>query len=119
VARDTTGPSPLSHEIINARPYAFLDDAPLEERRALAVQTRRSSDDRDTIALGVLDASAIAMVREEAWPDPHDADEAARRAGQRGLPDDRRGRARAGLDRVARGTVAIGTRIAGRARRVA
>ncbi|HUQ88004.1 MAG TPA: helicase-related protein [Vicinamibacterales bacterium] len=75
VARDTTEPSPLSHEIINARPYAFLDDAPLEERRAHAVQTRRSSDDKDTIALGVLDASAIAMVREEAAPDPRDADE--------------------------------------------
>ena len=75
VARDTTEPSPLSHEIINARPYAFLDDAPLEERRAHAVQTRRASDDKDTIALGVLDASAIAMVREEARPDARDADE--------------------------------------------
>ena len=75
VARDTTEPSSLSHEIINARPYAFLDDAPLEERRAHAVQTRRSSDDRDTIALGVLDASAIASVRAEAWPDPRAADE--------------------------------------------
>jgi ATP-dependent Lhr-like helicase len=75
VARDTTEPSPLSHEILNARPYAFLDDAPLEERRAHAVQTRRSSEDRDTIALGVLDASAIAMVTGEAWPDPRDADE--------------------------------------------
>ncbi|MBY0495817.1 MAG: DEAD/DEAH box helicase [Cyanobacteria bacterium] len=75
IARDTTEPSPLSHEIINARPYAFLDDAPLEERRAHAVQTRRASDDKDTIALGVLDASAIAKVRAEAWPDPRDADE--------------------------------------------
>jgi ATP-dependent Lhr-like helicase len=75
IARDTTEPSPLSHEIINARPYAFLDDAPLEERRAHAVQTRRSSDDKDTIALGVLDASAIANVRAEVWPDPRDADE--------------------------------------------
>ena len=75
LARDTTEPSPLSHEILNARPYAFLDDAPLEERRAHAVQTRRSSDDKDTIALGVLDASAIAMVCEEARPDPRDADE--------------------------------------------
>ncbi len=75
LARDTTEPSPLSHEILNARPYAFLDDAPLEERRAHAVQTRRSSDDKDTIALGVLDGSAIAMVREEARPDPRDADE--------------------------------------------
>ncbi len=75
VARDTTEPSPLSHEILNARPYAFLDDAPLEERRAHAVQTRRSSDDKDTIALGVLDGSAIALVRDEASPDPRDADE--------------------------------------------
>jgi len=75
VARDTTQPSPLSHEIIHARPYAFLDDAPLEERRAHAVQTRRASDDKDTIALGVLDASAIAMVRSEMWPDPRDPDE--------------------------------------------
>jgi ATP-dependent Lhr-like helicase len=75
IARDTTEPSPLSHEIIHARPYAFLDDAPLEERRAHAVQTRRTSDDRDTIALGVLDASAIATVRGEAWPDPRDPDE--------------------------------------------
>ena len=75
LARDTTEPSPLSHEILNARPYAFLDDAPLEERRAHAVQTRRSSDDKDTIALGVLDGSAIAAVREEAKPDPRDEDE--------------------------------------------
>src|SRR5687767_3264950 len=65
LARDTAEPSPLSHEILNARPYAFLDDAPLEERRAHAVQTRRSSDDKDTIALGVPDRSAIAAVREE------------------------------------------------------
>ena len=44
VARDTPEPSPLCHEILNARPYAFLDDAPLEERRAHAVQTRRATD---------------------------------------------------------------------------
>src|SRR5688572_29674993 len=75
LARDTAEPSPLSHEILNARPYAFLDDAPLEERRAHAVQTRRSSEDKDTIALGVLDGSAIAMVRDDAAPDPRDEDE--------------------------------------------
>ena len=75
VARDTVEPSPLSHEIINSKPYAFLDDAPLEERRAHAVQTRRASDDRDTIALGVLDADAIESVGNDAWPDPRDADE--------------------------------------------
>jgi ATP-dependent Lhr-like helicase len=75
VARDTVEPSALSHEIINARPYAFLDDAPLEERRAHAVQTRRATDDKDAIALGVLDADAIAVVCGDAWPDPRDADE--------------------------------------------
>lgn len=36
---DSATPSPLAHEIINARPYAFLDDAPLEERRTRAVYT--------------------------------------------------------------------------------
>jgi ATP-dependent Lhr-like helicase len=75
IARDTTEPSPLCHEILNARPYAFLDDAPLEERRAHAVQTRRSSEGSDAIALGVLDADAIDTVRDEAWPDPRDVDE--------------------------------------------
>ena len=75
IARDTTEPSPLCHEILNARPYAFLDDAPLEERRAHAVQTRRTSDDKDAVALGVLDASAIETVKDEAWPDPRDPDE--------------------------------------------
>jgi ATP-dependent Lhr-like helicase len=75
LARDTVEPSPLCHEIINARPYAFLDDAPLEERRAHAVQTRRATDDQDAIALGVLDADAIRSVADDAWPDPRDADE--------------------------------------------
>ena len=75
IARDTVEPSPLCHEIINARPYAFLDDAPLEERRVQAVQTRRATDDKDAIALGVLDADAIRSVKDDAWPDPRDADE--------------------------------------------
>ena len=74
LARDTPEPSPLAHEILNARPYAFLDDAPLEERRAQAVQTRRASD-FSAGGLGTLDADAIARVREEAAPDPRDADE--------------------------------------------
>ena len=42
VAIDTPEPSPFSHEILNANPYAYLDDAPLEERRARAVQLRRT-----------------------------------------------------------------------------
>jgi ATP-dependent Lhr-like helicase len=71
VARDTTEPSPLAHEILNAKPYAFLDDAPLEERRTQAVYTRRTGVDDH----GRLDAAAIARVREEERPDPRDADE--------------------------------------------
>ncbi|MGH7571322.1 MAG: Lhr family helicase [Gemmatimonadota bacterium] len=75
VARDVPEPSPLTHEILNARPYAFLDDAPAEERRTLAVQTRRGLDFRSADELGTLDAEAIARVREEGWPEPEDADE--------------------------------------------
>jgi ATP-dependent helicase Lhr and Lhr-like helicase len=71
IARDTTEPSPLAHEILNAKPYAFLDDAPLEERRTQAVMTRRSTSND----LGTLDANAIERVRDEARPDPRDADE--------------------------------------------
>jgi len=74
ISRDTPEPSPLAHEILNARPYAFLDDAPLEERRAHAVQTRRAADPAiDEHA--ALDPSAIARVRDEARPDPRDSDE--------------------------------------------
>ena len=75
VARDTPEPSPFAHEILNARPYAFLDDAPLEERRSHAVQTRRATDPASADDLGALDAAAIARVREEERPDPRDADE--------------------------------------------
>jgi ATP-dependent helicase Lhr and Lhr-like helicase len=75
VARDTTEPSPLSHEILNARPYAFLDDAPLEERRAYAVYTRRAGEPGRSGDLGALDSSAISRVCEEERPDPRDSDE--------------------------------------------
>jgi len=75
IARDTIEPSPLSHEILNARPYAFLDDAPLEERRTQAVYTRRASDPASASELGALDGAAIARVRDEVRPDPRDADE--------------------------------------------
>jgi ATP-dependent Lhr-like helicase len=74
VARDTPEPSVFSHEILNARPYAFLDDAPLEERRAHAVQTRRVADGHDS-HLGSLDPAAIARVRDEQRPDPGDESE--------------------------------------------
>ena len=75
MSRDTAEPSALAHEIINARPYAFLDDAPLEERRTQAVQTRRAGQPTSTDDLGRLDAAAIERVRDEARPDPRDADE--------------------------------------------
>ena len=75
VTRDTPEPSPLSHEILNAKPYAFLDDAPLEERRTQAVYSRRTSEPGSAQDLGALDPSAIARVRDEERPDPRDADE--------------------------------------------
>jgi ATP-dependent helicase Lhr and Lhr-like helicase len=75
VARDTPEPSLFAHEILNAKPYAFLDDAPLEERRSHAVQSRRATDPASAGALGALDIAAIERVREEERPDPRDADE--------------------------------------------
>lgn len=75
VARDLSAPSPFAAEILNARPYAFLDDAPLEERRTQAVQTRRYADASSPDDLGRLDADAIDAVREEAWPQVRSADE--------------------------------------------
>ena len=73
-AVETAEPSVFSHEILNANPYAFLDDAPLEERRARAVQLRRTLPEsaRD---VGALDAAAIAEVAAESWPVVRDADE--------------------------------------------
>jgi ATP-dependent Lhr-like helicase len=75
VCRDLTAPSPLAAEILNARPYAYLDDAPLEERRTQAVMSRRWGDIDSTDDFGRLDADAIAAVREEAWPEARNADE--------------------------------------------
>jgi len=75
VARDLTAPSQLAAEILGARPYAFLDGAPLEERRTQAVSSRGFVDAQSAEDLGKLDADAIAAVREEAWPTPRDADE--------------------------------------------
>jgi ATP-dependent Lhr-like helicase len=75
VARDLTEPSPLAQEILNAKPYAFLDDAPLEERRTQAVMSRRWLDPARASDLGALDAAAIERVRGEAWPEPRDVEE--------------------------------------------
>jgi ATP-dependent Lhr-like helicase len=75
VARDLTEPSPLALEVLSARPYAYLDDAPLEERRTQAVMSRRWLAPEEAADLGRLDADAIARVRSEAWPEPASADE--------------------------------------------
>jgi len=75
IAVDTPVPSQFSHEILNANPYAYLDDAPLEERRARAVEMRRILPESVLEEVGRLDPAAIAQVREEAWPDVRDADE--------------------------------------------
>ena len=75
VARDTTEPSPFCHEILTAKPYAFLDDAPLEERRTQAVYMRRALDGESSQALERLDPEAIQRVREQAWPEVESPDE--------------------------------------------
>ncbi|HEV7614563.1 MAG TPA: DEAD/DEAH box helicase [Steroidobacteraceae bacterium] len=75
VARDLTEPSPLALEALNARPYAYLDDAPLEERRTQAVMSRRWLDPESAADIGKLDPEAIVRVRAEAWPDAATPDE--------------------------------------------
>jgi ATP-dependent helicase Lhr and Lhr-like helicase len=72
---DLPEPSPLAHEILHAKPYAFLDNAPLEERRTQAVYTRRAGDLSASDGLGMLDVAAINKVCEEAWPRATSADE--------------------------------------------
>ncbi len=75
IARDLKEPSPLAYEIVNARPYAFLDDAPLEERRTLAVKSRRWLSPEEANDIGKLDPLAIDAVKVEAWPEATSADE--------------------------------------------
>ncbi|MET0051649.1 MAG: DEAD/DEAH box helicase, partial [Candidatus Thiodiazotropha sp.] len=75
ITRDLPTPSPMSHEILTARPYAFLDDAPAEERRTRAVQQRRDLDPSNAAEMGRLDPEAILRVKSEAWPQPRSADE--------------------------------------------
>jgi ATP-dependent Lhr-like helicase len=74
-AIDTPEPSPFSHEILNSNPYAYLDDAPLEERRARMVQMRRTLPADQAENAGALDPAAIAQVASEAWPPMRDAEE--------------------------------------------
>jgi ATP-dependent Lhr-like helicase len=75
IARDLTAPSPMAQEIINAKPYAFLDDTPAEERRTLAIQQRRFGSPQEAAEIGRLNPEAIARVKEEAWPLIRNADE--------------------------------------------
>ena len=75
ISRDLPHPSPLAQEILNAKPYAFLDDAPLEERRTQAVLGRRWLDPTQAADFGKLDAAAIHQVQQEAWPTVDNADE--------------------------------------------
>ena len=75
IAVDSPAPSPFSHEILNANPYAFLDDAPLEERRARAVEMRRTLPPELLGQVGALDPAAIEEVEREAWPVVREADE--------------------------------------------
>src|SRR6185436_3456746 len=73
--RELALPSPFALEILSARPYAYLDDAPLEERRTQAVVARRWLDPESAADIGRLDPEAIARVRQEAWPEADSADE--------------------------------------------
>ena len=72
--RDTTEASAFAHEILTAKPYAFLDDAEAVDRRTNAVRLRRGLP-VDLSAIGRLDPEAIARVREEVAPDPKSADD--------------------------------------------
>ncbi len=75
IGRDTREPSPFSHQLVNSNVYTFLDDAPIEERRARAVAVRRTFRADDVRDLGQLDPAAIDQVRSDAWPIVRDADE--------------------------------------------
>ena len=72
---DSVEPSAMAHEILTAKPYAFLGDAPLEERRTQAVYMRRSLDLQSADDVGKLDPEAIQRVREQAWPEVQSPDE--------------------------------------------
>ncbi len=76
LCRETPEPSPFSHEILNVNPYAFLDDAPLEERRSRAVSVRRGLPAEVMDSLGVgLDSDACRSVVDEAQPAVRNPDE--------------------------------------------
>ena len=102
VGCDLTEPSPLALEALSARPYAFLDDAPLEERRTQAVMARRWRDPQGVSDLGRLDPEAIAKVQPEAWPDPVNSEELHDALLWLGCLTETEARAAPGLERMAR-----------------
>ncbi len=104
--RDLSAPSPLSHAVLGARPYAFLDDGDAEGRRTRSVSTDRLLDPKDAADLGRLDPAAIEKVKAEAWPEIGNARRAARRARGVRLPDRARDRAVEGAARAAAGRAA-------------
>ena len=112
VARDVREPSPLAHQVINARPYAFLDDAPLEERRTMAIQTRGMLDPKTVGDLAALDPEAVDRVRDEIAADIRDADELHDALICRGYMTD------AELEQVDGGELAEALRTAARAARL-
>lgn len=71
---DLTGPSPLAAEIINARPYAFLDDGEAEDRRTRAI-SQHPDDLADAAVLSIISVEAADQVRAEAWISPRNPDE--------------------------------------------
>ena len=75
LAVDTPTPSQFAHELINAMPYAYLDEADAEARRARATTLSRTLPTRVQEDAGRLDAAAIATVRTELWPDLRDEHE--------------------------------------------
>lgn len=75
VAVDLPEPSAFARSILVAQPWAFLDDGAIEERRTQAVLSRRALDVASADTVGALDPAAVGRVREEAWPDPRDAEE--------------------------------------------
>ncbi|MCB0397822.1 MAG: hypothetical protein KDD36_14315, partial [Flavobacteriales bacterium] len=94
IACDLKEPSPISQEILNARPYAFLDNAPAEERRTNAIRMRRWIDPAEAREMGMLDQVAIDNVRREAWPEATQPDELHDALVLAGFMSDSEGKAR-------------------------
>ncbi|NNE06742.1 MAG: DEAD/DEAH box helicase, partial [Xanthomonadales bacterium] len=71
---DLSGPSPMSREIITARPYAFLDDGEAENRRTRAISAE-PDDLSHAATLRIISTTAIEQVQAEAWVRPRNPDE--------------------------------------------